>query len=99
MFVPQHLPCNGWKEHLADCWGGGAIQLHPCKPHQPPTSPCARSLIVAFFFFPAAGRSQEVYRNQLGSFGVSGDLAVRPVSSLSGGQKSRVAFAAMSMTR
>ncbi|BFZ23443.1 hypothetical protein BsWGS_26482 [Bradybaena similaris] len=44
------------------------------------------------------GQAQEVYRNQLGSFGVSGDLALRPVSSLSGGQKSRVAFAVMSMT-
>ncbi|KAH9504419.1 ATP-binding cassette sub- F member 3 [Bulinus truncatus] len=43
------------------------------------------------------GLPQEVYRNQLGSFGVSGDLALRPVSSLSGGQKSRVAFAVMSM--
>ncbi|XP_055863987.1 ATP-binding cassette sub-family F member 3-like [Biomphalaria glabrata] len=44
------------------------------------------------------GMPQESYRNQLGSFGVSGDLALRPVSSLSGGQKSRVAFSVMSMT-
>ncbi|KAK3105053.1 hypothetical protein FSP39_016220 [Pinctada imbricata] len=43
------------------------------------------------------GKSSEVYRNRLGSFGVSGDLALRPVSSLSGGQKSRVAFALMDM--
>lgn len=41
----------------------------------------------------------EAYRGQLGSFGVSGDLALRPVSSLSGGQKSRVAFAVMSMAK
>ncbi|XP_071945787.1 ATP-binding cassette sub-family F member 3-like isoform X2 [Antedon mediterranea] len=41
----------------------------------------------------------EEYRRQLGSYGVSSDLATRSVASLSGGQKSRVAFAAMSMNR
>ena len=40
-----------------------------------------------------------MYRGQLGYYGVSGELALRPVSSLSGGQKSRVAFAVMSMTK
>ncbi|XP_077998054.1 ATP-binding cassette sub-family F member 3-like [Glandiceps talaboti] len=44
------------------------------------------------------GHPSEVYRHQLGGFGVSGDLALRQVSSLSGGQKSRVAFAIMCMT-
>merc|ERR1712168_190317 len=38
------------------------------------------------------------YRQQLGSFGVSGDLALKQISSLSGGQKSRVAFASMCIT-
>ncbi|KAL5491328.1 hypothetical protein EMCRGX_G016598 [Ephydatia muelleri] len=45
------------------------------------------------------GETEEQYRHQLGSFGVSGELAMRPVVSLSGGQKSRVAFALMAMTR
>lgn len=31
----------------------------------------------------------------LGSFGISGDLALQTINSLSGGQKSRVAFALM----
>ncbi|XP_078463926.1 ATP-binding cassette sub-family F member 3 [Lampetra planeri] len=44
-----------------------------------------------------SGRSEEEYRHQLGLYGVSGELAVRPVASLSGGQKSRVAFAQMTM--
>ncbi|GFN91712.1 ATP-binding cassette sub-family f member 3-like [Plakobranchus ocellatus] len=44
------------------------------------------------------GSTSEVYRGKLGLFGVTGDLSLRPVSSLSGGQKSRVAFAVMSMT-
>lgn len=43
------------------------------------------------------GKPVEEYRRQLGSFGVSGDLALQIVASLSGGQKSRVAFAKMCM--
>lgn len=45
------------------------------------------------------GQKEEEYRHQLGSFGVSGDLALRPIVSLSGGQKSRLAFALLAMTR
>lgn len=37
----------------------------------------------------------EEYRRMLGSFGISGDLAMQNINSLSGGQKSRVAFALM----
>uniref|UniRef100_R4FQH0 ATP-binding cassette sub-family F member 3 n=1 Tax=Rhodnius prolixus TaxID=13249 RepID=R4FQH0_RHOPR len=44
------------------------------------------------------GKPMEEYRRQLGSFGVSGDLALQVVASLSGGQKSRVAFAKMCMS-
>lgn len=45
------------------------------------------------------GKPVEEYRRQLGSFGISGDLALQLVASLSGGQKSRVAFAKMCMAR
>ncbi|XP_063975785.1 ATP-binding cassette sub-family F member 3 isoform X1 [Diachasmimorpha longicaudata] len=41
------------------------------------------------------GKPTEEYRRMLGSFGVSGDLALQTICSLSGGQKSRVAFALM----
>ncbi|XP_034949358.1 ATP-binding cassette sub-family F member 3-like [Chelonus insularis] len=41
------------------------------------------------------GKPIEEYRRMLGSFGISGDLALQTISSLSGGQKSRVAFALM----
>ena len=60
--------------------------------------PCLRLGIscVVFFF---SGKNAEEYRNILGGFGVSGELATRPVLSLSGGQKSRLAFAQMSMIR
>lgn len=43
------------------------------------------------------GKTLEEYRRQLGSFGVGGELALQIVGSLSGGQKSRVAFAKMCM--
>ena len=39
----------------------------------------------------------EDYRRMLGQFGVTGDMAVQQVESLSGGQKSRVAFAGEKM--
>jgi ATP-binding cassette subfamily F protein 3 len=39
------------------------------------------------------GSTQETYRSHLGSFGVTGMLSLRPNYLLSGGQKSRVAFA------
>ncbi len=41
-----------------------------------------------------SGKKDEEYRHQLGSFGISGDLALRPIASLSGagGQKSLLAF-------
>jgi ATP-binding cassette subfamily F protein 3 len=42
------------------------------------------------------GRTAEQYRSYLGKFGVTGDLSLQPLASLSGGQKSRVAFAIMS---
>mmetsp|Transcript_21759 Transcript_21759/g.3602 ORF Transcript_21759/g.3602 Transcript_21759/m.3602 type:complete len:90 (+) Transcript_21759:1700-1969(+) len=41
------------------------------------------------------GTSHEVIRNHLGSFGLSGNLALRPMCFLSGGQKSRVALASI----
>lgn len=43
------------------------------------------------------GRPDEEYRRQLGSFGISGTLALQSLASLSGGQKSRVALAKMCM--
>uniref|UniRef100_A0A8D0EG15 ATP-binding cassette sub-family F member 3 n=1 Tax=Salvator merianae TaxID=96440 RepID=A0A8D0EG15_SALMN len=43
------------------------------------------------------GKTEEEYRHQLGCYGISGEIAVRPIASLSGGQKSRVAFAQMTM--
>lgn len=43
------------------------------------------------------GRTNEEYRRQLGSFGITGSLALQNICNLSGGQKSRVALAKMCM--
>lgn len=43
------------------------------------------------------GKTVEEYRRQLGSFGVGGEMALQIVASLSGGQKSRIAFSKMCM--
>ena len=43
------------------------------------------------------GKKDEEYRHLMGLFGVSGELAMRPIASLSGGQKSRLAFALMAV--
>lgn len=44
------------------------------------------------------GHLEEEYRRHLGAFGLSGPLALQPIRTLSGGQKSRVVFAAASLT-
>ena len=44
------------------------------------------------------GRSDEEYRRHLGAFGITGTTSLQKMSLLSGGQKSRVAFAALSLT-
>jgi len=45
------------------------------------------------------GKPIEEYRRLLGGFGVTGDLALQNIGSLSGGQKSRVAFAVLGTAR
>jgi len=54
---------------------------------------------VEFIQTKFPGQPIEFYRGQLGQFGVSGDLALQSLFSLSGGQKSRVSFAAMSVEK
>ncbi|QLG72092.1 hypothetical protein HG535_0C04460 [Zygotorulaspora mrakii] len=44
------------------------------------------------------GRTDEEYRRHLGSFGITGSLGLQKMQLLSGGQKSRVAFASLCLT-
>lgn len=45
------------------------------------------------------GKSDEEYRRHLGSFGITGSLGLQKMELLSGGQKSRVAFAALCLNQ
>ncbi|CUM63345.1 uncharacterized protein PRCAT00000917001 [Priceomyces carsonii] len=45
------------------------------------------------------GKSDEEYRRHLGSFGITGTLGIQKMQLLSGGQKSRVAFAALCLNQ
>lgn len=43
------------------------------------------------------GKTEQEYRAHLGAFGITGLTGMQTIATLSGGQKSRVAFAALSM--
>ncbi|KAL8704736.1 MAG: hypothetical protein Q9201_002120 [Fulgogasparrea decipioides] len=53
---------------------------------------------VTFMARTYPGRSDEEYRRHLGAFGITGTTGLQKMSLLSGGQKSRVAFACLSLT-
>lgn len=52
---------------------------------------------VSFMSKNWPGRSEEEYRRHLGAFGIVGTLGLSKMATLSGGQKSRVAFACLSL--
>ena len=43
--------------------------------------------------------NEQTIRAHLGSFGLGGDLALRPIGILSGGQKARIVLASLTLTR
>ena len=53
---------------------------------------------VSFMAAKYPGRSDEEYRRHLGAFGITGLTGVQKMALLSGGQKSRVAFACLGLT-
>ncbi|KAI0133581.1 P-loop containing nucleoside triphosphate hydrolase protein [Xylariales sp. AK1849] len=53
---------------------------------------------VSFMAKTYTGRTDEEYRRQLGAFGITGTTGLQKMAVLSGGQKSRVAFACLALT-
>ncbi|KAH6648070.1 ABC transporter [Truncatella angustata] len=53
---------------------------------------------VSFMAKMYPGRADEEYRRQLGAFGITGTTGLQKMAVLSGGQKSRVAFACLALT-
>ena len=54
---------------------------------------------VGFLQSKFPGKVEQDYRSHLGSFGITGLTGLQKIGTLSGGQKSRVAFAVLSMQR
>lgn len=52
---------------------------------------------LEFFSTTFPGFNAQHYRSVLGKYGITGDLALQPITTLSGGQKSRVVFAMIAM--
>lgn len=52
---------------------------------------------LEFFASVFPGFSAQHYRSILGRYGITGELALQPITTLSGGQKSRVVFAMIAM--
>ncbi|KAJ1928609.1 ATP-binding cassette, regulator of translational elongation [Tieghemiomyces parasiticus] len=52
---------------------------------------------VAYMALTYPGRNEEEYRRHLGSFGITGMVGLQTIKTLSGGQKSRVAFACLAI--
>ncbi|KAL2162105.1 hypothetical protein VTH06DRAFT_7890 [Thermothelomyces fergusii] len=53
---------------------------------------------VSFMAKNYPGKTDEEYRRQLGAFGITGTTGLQKMALLSGGQKSRVAFACLALT-
>ncbi|KAL3162625.1 hypothetical protein ABBQ38_008672 [Trebouxia sp. C0009 RCD-2024] len=54
---------------------------------------------LAYMLASFANTKEQEHRQHLGSFGIGGDLALQPMYTLSGGQKSRVAFAKVTFSK
>lgn len=54
---------------------------------------------VTFLAARFPGRSEQEYRSHLASFGITGTTGLQKIETLSGGQKSRVAFAQLSLMK
>ncbi|KAH8922302.1 P-loop containing nucleoside triphosphate hydrolase protein [Atractiella rhizophila] len=54
---------------------------------------------VAFLAKKFPGKTEQEYRSHLGGFGITGTTGLQKLQTLSGGQKSRVTFAALSLAR
>jgi ATP-binding cassette subfamily F protein 3 len=54
---------------------------------------------VQFLAHKFPGKTEQEYRQHLGNFQISGMTGLQPIGTLSGGQKSRVAFSVLSLQR
>ena len=85
-------PMSGSANHNARCRIAYFTQHHIDQLDNTMTS-------VQFLQHKFPGQVEQDYRNHLGAFGITGLTGIQRIGTLSGGQKSRVAFAVLSMSR
>ncbi|KAJ3186117.1 hypothetical protein HDU82_004260, partial [Entophlyctis luteolus] len=91
LLTGEHNPTSGM------CHRHGRLRLGLFSQHHVDQLELAQSS-VQFLSARFPGRTEEEYRRVLGRFGLTGTSALQPIGTLSGGQKSRVVFAAMSLS-
>ncbi|KAJ3291318.1 hypothetical protein HDU79_002498 [Rhizoclosmatium sp. JEL0117] len=91
LLTGQHQPSSGI------CNRHGRLRLGLFSQHHVDQLELAHSS-VQFLSGKFPGKTEEEYRRVLGRFGLTGTTALQPIGTLSGGQKSRVVFAAMSLS-
>ncbi len=90
LLTGQHSPTTGV------CHRHGRLRLGLFSQHHVDQLDLGSSS-AAFLAKNFPGMVEEEYRKILGRFGLTGMTAMQPIGTLSGGQKSRVVFAWMSM--
>lgn len=90
LLIEQLRPSKGFVNRNARLRVGYFAQHHVDQ-MDPSLSP------VGFMAKMAPGKTDEEYRRLLGAFGITGSLGLQKIGDLSGGQKSRVAFAALGL--
>jgi ATP-binding cassette, subfamily F, member 3 len=90
LLTGQHQPISGI------CHRHGRLRLALFSQHHVDQLELGSSS-AAFLAKKFPGMVEEDYRRVLGRFGLTGMTAMQPIGTLSGGQKSRVVFAWMSM--
>ncbi|KAJ3070472.1 hypothetical protein HDU98_006515 [Podochytrium sp. JEL0797] len=91
LLTGDHNPTSGI------CNRHGRLRLGLFSQHHVDQLELAQSS-VQFLNGKFPGKTEEEYRRVLGRFGLTGTTALQPIGTLSGGQKSRVVFATMSLS-
>lgn len=87
------LVCWSTFPHEADSQHSGYFAQHHVDTLIPTMNP------VQFLAHKFPGKTEQEYRQHLGNFQISGLKGLQPIGTLSGGQKSRVAFSVLSLQR
>ena len=87
------LECLPTLPHEADSQHSGYFAQHHVDTLIPTMNP------VQFLAHKFPGKTEQEYRQHLGNFQISGLKGLQPIGTLSGGQKSRVAFSVLSLQR